>query len=223
MSDANRQGFLTQSDKDWLRGETEYEHRQSATNKRADVRERVVAALRDFEELNENWTEDERRRILDEVDDPEAVAAEVIEFLYVWLNERAADPEEMVGSQAVDNALAFRRALCSGIRNGKQHFGSAPNRVLIDSNAELFEMPSADDLQRELDTDQWRELNEYVRGAIDEEDDEVIDKEEAAKHYDTGLRLAIGEKLHTRRGRADSEIKRHDQMIASTIQLFENE
>jgi len=141
----------------------------------------------------------------------------------VWLNERAADPDEMISSEAVDNALAFRRALCGGIRKGKQHFGSITERVLIDSNVELFESPSVDDLQRELDTDQWRKLNEHVRGAIDSEDDEVIDKTDAAKQYDTGLHLAIEEKLYTRRGLTDSEINRHDQMISSTIPLFEQE
>ena len=219
MSDANRRGILTDSDKEWLRGETEYEHRQTAANKRAEIRERVAAALHDFEDLNEHWTTDERRRTLEETDDPEAVAAEIIEFLYVWMNERAADSEEMVGSQAVDNALALRRALSRGIENGKQHFGSAPDRVLIDSNTELFEAPSVDDLQRELDTNQWRQLNEHVRGAFEEPEDGVIDKTEAAKQYDTGLHLAIEEWLYIRRGQTDSEIKRHDQMIASSISL----
>lgn len=223
MSDANQRGILTKSDKDWLHGEIEYEHRQTAANKRAEIRKRVTAALFDFEDLNEVWGEDERRQILEEIDNPEALAAEIIEFLYVLLNEPAADSEEMVGSQAVDNALAFRRALSSGIQNGKQHFGSITDRVLIDSNVELFEIPSEDDLQRELDTDQWRKLNEHVRGAIETEGDEVIDKVDAAKQYETGLRFAIGEKLYTRRSLSDSEIKRHDQMISPTISLFKNE
>jgi hypothetical protein len=213
--------MLTESDKKWLQGETEYEHRQTAANKRAELRERVAATLLDFGDLNEHWAEDERRHTLEEIDDPEAVAAEVIEFLYTWLNGHAAYPDEMVGDDAVDNALAFRRALCSGIRNGKQHFGSAPGRVLIDSNAELFELPSVDELQRELDTNQWRQLNDYVGDAVDTDDDEVIGKKEAAKQYNTKLHLAIEQELYTRRGLTDSEIKRHDQMIASSIPQFE--
>lgn len=217
MSDANRRGFLTKSDKEWLRGEVEYEHRQTASNKRAEIRERVAAALQDFEELNENWSADERRRAFDEVNDPETVAAEMIEFLYVWLLEHATDPEEMVGSDAVDNALTFRRALSRGLRNGKQHFGSAPSPLLIDSNAELYEIPSAEDLQRGLDTEHWRTLNEHVRGAMDEPEDKVIDKEDAAKQYETGLKLAIAEELHIRRGQPGTEINRYDQMVSSTI------
>lgn len=223
MSDKNKLGILTESDRDWLHGDVEYNHLQSETNKRADIRHRVATALRDFEELNKNWTEDQRRRMLEEVDDPEAVAAGVIEFLYLWLNERAADPEEMVGSQAVDNALAFQRALCRGILNGKQHFGGVPEGVLLDSNVELFEIPSADSLQRELSTEQWRRLNEHVRNAMNEDEDTVINKDEASKQYHTGLRLTIGHQLHTRRGVINSEIKRHDQIVASTTPLFDDE
>jgi hypothetical protein len=129
----------------------------------------------------------------------------------------------MVGDQAVDNALAFRRALSSGIRNGKQHFGTIPGNVLIDSNVELFETPSVDDLQEELNTSQWRELNKHVRGTIGADSDEVIEKTEAAKQYDTGLHLAIEEELYTRRGLTESEIKRHDQMISATTSLFDSE
>lgn len=223
MSDANRRGFLTESDKEWLRGDTEYEHRQTAANKRSEIRDRVAAGLLDFDSLTEHWTEDERRRTLEDIEDPESVAAGIIEFLYVWLNERAADPEEMVGDQAVDNALAFRRALSSGIRNGKQHFGTIPGNVLIDSNVELFETPSVADLQEELNTSQWRELNKHVRGTIGADSDEVIEKTEAAKQYDTGLHLAIEEELYTRRGLTESEIKRHDQMISATTSLFDSE
>ena len=223
MSRADTRGFLTDKDKEWLRGEIDYEHRQSAANRRAAIRNRVAAALSDFAELNQHWTEKERRRTLDEVKDSEETAAEIIEFLYIWLNERAADPEEMVGDQADDNALAFRRALCGGIKKGKQHFGSAPDPVLIDSNTELFEIPSADELQRELNTSQWRLLNEYVRGTFEGDDDEVIDKSEAANQYEIGLQLAVRDELHHRRVGADSEMHRHDQMIRASIPQFDSE
>lgn len=223
MSDADNRGILTERDKKWLRDEIEYQHRQSAANRRAAVRERVAAALEDFDELNENWSADERRKTLDEVDHPEDVAAEVIEFLYIWLNEQAADPENMVGGEAVDNALTFRRALSKGIRNGKQHFSSPPSPMIIDSNAELFETPSVEEFQSELETDQWRTLNEHVRGAMDGSDDAIIDKDEAAEQYRTGLKLAIAEELTVRRGHADTEVNRYDQMVSSTIPIFSDE
>ena len=223
MSRANTRGFLTDKDKQWLRGEIDYEHRQSAANRRAAIRDRVAAALSDFVDLNQHWSEKERSRTLDDVEDPEETAAEIIEFLYIWLNGRAADPDKMIGGQANNNALAFRRALCSGIKQGKRHFGDAPDPVLIDSNAELFETPTADEFQRELNTSQWRRLNEHVRGTFEADGDEVIDKSEAADQYEIGLQLAVREKLYNRRGRADSDINRHDQMIRPSIPQFDSE
>lgn len=223
MSRADSRGFLTDKDKQWLRGEIEYEHRQSAANRRAAIRDRVAAALSDFAELNQHWSEQERSRTINEVEDPKETAADTIEFLYIWLNERAADPEEMVGDQADDNALAFRRALCSGIKKGKKHFGGAPDTVLIDSNSELFEVPTAEELQQELNTSQWRLLNEYVRGAFQGDDDEAIEKSEAANQYEIGLQLAVREELYHRRARADSGINRHDQMTRASIPQFDSE
>ena len=223
MSRADSRGFLTEKDKQWLRGEIDYEHRQSAANRRAAIRDRVAAALSDFEDLNQHWSEKERRRTLDNVEDPEEIAAEIIEFLYIWLNERAADPEEMVDGQADNNALAFRQALCSGIKKGKHHFDNVPDPVLIDSNTELFETPTADEFQRELNTSQWRRLNEHVRGTYAADEDEVIDKAEAADQYEIGLQLAVREKLYNRRARADSDINRHDQMIRPSIPQFDSE
>lgn len=223
MSDANERGILTEKDIKWLRGEIEYEHRQSAGNRRAAIRNRVTAALQNFNELNENWSTNERRKTFDEVDNPEDVAAEIIEFLYIWLNEKEADPEKMVGGEAVDHALLFRRALRRGVRNGKQHFGSPPSPLLIDANAELFELPSTEEFQNELSTEQWRRLNEYFRNAYNTPDDAAIDKSDAAEKYSTGLKLAIDQRLSIRRGNADTEIKRHDQMISSPIPIFSDE
>lgn len=217
MSNSDTVGFLTSGDKDWLCGEVEYEYRQSASNRRTGVRERVAAGLRDFNVLNEHWTEDERRRLLEEFEDPETAAAEVIEFLYVWLNERAADPGAMVGDQAVDNALAFRRALWNGIRNGKQHFGDVPNYVLIDSNVELFETAPTKELQQELDTTQWRELNKHAKQMVNTPDDVDIDKLEAAGDYERGVKLAIWQKLYNRHCSADSQVRSNNQLSTRSI------
>ena len=219
MSGANSRGILTETDKEWLLGEIEYNQRQTAAHRRAQIRDRVAAALQDFAYLNDHWPEKERRQTLDETDDPEATAAEIIKFLYIWLNERATDPNEMANEDGVNHALSFRRALSRGIAGGKQHFGHDPNYLLIDSNEKLFELPSIDDLKRNIDTKQWRDLNDHTRGAIGESDDTLIDQNEAAKQFHAGLQLAIAEKLYIRRGSADSEVQRNDQMIASSIPL----
>lgn len=216
MSESGTRGILTESDKDWLRGDIEYEHRQTAADRRAQIRDRVAAALQDFALLSEQWSEDERQKMLEELEDPDQSTAEIIEFLYLALNERATDLEENTDGDTVDRALAFRRGLCSGIKNGKSHFGGVPNFVLIDANTDLFEVPSKEDLRQVIDTDQWREANEHVRGAFNTPDEGTIDKEEAAEEFHLGIHAGIEKKLYTRRGNANDEIKRHDQMIASS-------
>ena len=216
MSGEETRGILTESDKAWLRGEVEYEHRQTAADRRKQIRDRVSAALEDFALLNEHWSPDEQRKMVENLDDPSRRGADVIEFVYRALNEIPHQPENIVDGEGVDRALAFRKALCDGIRAGKSHFGDAPNFVLIDSNVELFEVPSKEQLAREIDTEQWRHANEHIRGAIGSSGDEVIEKSEAAAQFHMALHLSIAEWLYSRRGRADSEIKRHEDMVGAS-------
>lgn len=221
MKNNETRGMLTTADKAWLREEIEYKHRQSEAQRRQEIRERVTAALQDFALLIEHWPAAERQKVFEEIDQEEA-PADVIEFLYLGLNELAYDAERMVDEDGVDLALAFRRALSDGIQSGKEHFGDAPNTVLIDSNAELFEVPSVESLQHAIDTDQWRDANSFVRGTFNESDDTVIEKEEAAKQFHMELHLSIERELYSRRKRAESDVSRHDSLIGSTGLLSEN-
>lgn len=223
MSDADRRGILTSKDKEWLRDEIEYEHRQTEADRRREIRERVAAALQDFELLNEYWSEKEELEMIKEFDDPEEPAAEIIEFLYRVLNLPATEPEEMVYEGAVERALAFRKALSQGIHDGKQHYGEPPNFVLVNSNTELFEIPSEDELQKVIDTDHWRNANERHRGAANTPDDEIVEKEDAATQTHLSIKTGIGEYLHSRRDRADTEVKRYEKMIAQTMPLPERD
>ncbi len=217
MSEQDHRGILTESDRKWLNDEVVYEHRQTEADRRSQIRSRVAAALEDFSLLNQKWSSDERGKMLGGLEDPEQVAADVIEFLFVLLNERASDPEALVKGDSLDIALAFRRGLTKGIKQGKGHFGNSPNVVLIDSNTELFELPDVADFQQSLDTEHWRQANEHIRGAAMTEDDEVIDKDEAAEEYQLAVKLAIAERLYDRRCWPEvDEIKRHDQFIAAS-------
>lgn len=215
MTDTDSRGILTETDRKWLNDEIEYEQRQSAADRRQAIRQRVHTALQDFAVLNEKWSPEERQKVMDEIDDPEQVGANVLEFLYLLLNEPATEPEEMIGDDAVDRALAFRRSLSQGIRAGKEHFDEVSDPVLIDSNVELFETPSVDDLQRTIDTDDWRGANDYARGAFNTEDDTVIDKEEAAQTHHMNLHLSVQEDLYRRRQRSITDINRHDELVGS--------
>jgi hypothetical protein len=153
--------------------------------------------------------------VLEDLDDPEQSASEIIEFLYVFLNEPATDAEKMIDEDPTDQAVAFREALRSGIKSGKGHFDDAPGEVLIDANTELFELPSVDELKRAMDTNQWRDANDHVRGAFDEADDAVVDQEKAAQNHHMELHLEIEEELYSRRQRSDTDIKRHDELVRS--------
>jgi hypothetical protein len=213
MTDSGSRGILTDTDREWLKGEVEYEQRQTAAKRRAQIRDRVTAALHDFALLTEHWSADERNKIFSELDEPDDIAAEMIKFLYIGLNDLAMQSEGVAGENQVDNALAFRRALSEGIESGKANFGRPPGEVLIDSNTKLFELPSVDDLHEDITTEQWRTANEYVQGAFDKTDDSPIDQKEAAQNYHMALHLEIEEKLFNRRQRSNSEIKRHDQLV----------
>lgn len=218
MTDPDNRGILTETDREWLKGDIEYQQRQTAAKRRAQIRERVSAALQDFALLTEHWSEDERQKVFSELDEREAIAAEMIEFLYAGLNELAMNSEEVAGENQVDNALTFRRALSKGIESGKEHFDRSTGQVLIDSNTKLFELPSVDDFREDIDTEQWRTANEYVQGASDrtddaKTDDTPIDQKEAAQNYHMALHLEIEEELFNRRQRSDSEIKRHDELV----------
>jgi hypothetical protein len=215
MENSDTRGILTETDREWLKGEIEYEQRQTAAKRRAQIRERVALALQDFKMLTDHWPQEESRKVLEELDDPERSASEIIEFLYVFLNEPATDAEKMIDEDTADQAVAFREALRRGIKSGKGHFDDTPGEVLIDANTELFELPSVDELKRAMNTNQWRDANDHVQGAFDASDDADVDQEEAAQNHHMELHLEIEEELYSRRQRSDIKINRHDELVRS--------
>lgn len=64
-------GFLTATDRSFLRGETTYESRQGRYQRQKAIRDRTRAAFRDFTVLFEELTETERERIFEPLDDAE--------------------------------------------------------------------------------------------------------------------------------------------------------
>lgn len=67
--DRNR-GFLTSTDREFLRGEKVYEHRQSTYDRRQTIRDRTRDALLDFAVLYEHLSDDQREKILQPRPDP---------------------------------------------------------------------------------------------------------------------------------------------------------
>lgn len=172
-------GILTESDREYLRGNKEY---AKEANKRRDIRERVYQSLHDFELLASELDGDDRLKIFDRLSQESEShcsdeVASVIEFLYKGLGDLSLDPDtiaEMPNENSVEKFLAFRKALTSGIAQGKSEYPNSeeelPDTLTIASNASLFEFPDDDEVRSALgdqsdegdSLDPWKEIN---RGA----------------------------------------------------------
>ena len=64
-------GMLTKADRKWLVGDTEYEHRQTASNRKSAIRDRVVDTLLDFSFLVEHMDGEDGRPAVSELLDPD--------------------------------------------------------------------------------------------------------------------------------------------------------
>ncbi|CQR49032.1 hypothetical protein [Haloferax massiliensis] len=211
MSNSETRGILTEADKEWLRGEKEYNQRQTEAKRRRDIRERVSMAMEDFELLAEHWSPSEMEKVLEDIDG-EARAEQMITFLYIALQEHAFDVEHMLEEDPEDRSLSFQRALSKGIRNGKQHFGDDPGRVMVGSNVHLFEFPEVDDIQSVLTTEQWREDNLFHQKSVTGSEDEILPREgeEVAENYRRKIYGKIWSDITSRRGLIDDDFKEYE-------------
>lgn len=184
-------GILTESDREYLRGNKEY---AKEANKRRDIRERVYQSLHDFELLASELEGDDRRKIFNRLsEDSESHGsdeiASVIEFLYKGLGDLSLDPDtiaEMPNGNSVEKFLAFRKALTSGIAQGKSEYPNSeeelPDTLTIASNAYLFEFPDDDEVRSAVgeqsdagdSLDPWKEINRGVPGRNANQDDVAV-------------------------------------------------
>jgi hypothetical protein len=134
MSDET--GFLTDVDKEFLRGEKEYDSKQGRYGRRRAIRERTRQAFYDFQMLHNTLDEAELNKIFDppaeETSELMRAMIDSIAFLYHALE---GDP----GSNAVDWERTFRypfgQVLEAGVQhgeiarqeaNGEHHFAGNP-------------------------------------------------------------------------------------------------
>lgn len=77
-------GILSKTDREYLVGEREYEHRQSELNRQQDIRKRVENGLQDFELLARYLDRAQRQKIFDEVDEDKIdhYVTSFISFIY---------------------------------------------------------------------------------------------------------------------------------------------
>lgn len=97
-------GILTQNDRALLRGEIDYSHKQQYSNRRRDIRERIANGLLDFNTIQYQLRDKDRKRIFQEpaeaagVEDPlfyESICG-MLYWTYFGLNEQNYDIEGMI-------------------------------------------------------------------------------------------------------------------------------
>lgn len=204
--------ILTKTEREFLRGEKEYADEKSETNKMQNIRERVFQSLTDFELLAEELPEEERQKIFEQLSEESEShgadeAASVIEFLYKGFSDLTTEPNHIAAGPketSVERFLAFRNALTTGVARGKSEYGNAqeepPDIVTLASNAYLFEFPDDDDVRAELETDQWREINNQSLGEDGDQDD-------IAFFLQAMIQRQIHERISARHEAANKELK----------------
>jgi len=97
-------GVLTQSDRKYLMGEKTYDHRQTESNKRNDIRRRVFDSIIDFELLA--WTMDS-----DEVDKvAESLVDDGVErrlAMMIWFTYRVLDRDTDRLATCIENGVFY--------------------------------------------------------------------------------------------------------------------
>jgi len=91
-------GILSDADRDYLRGETDYKHAPSEANRRQTIRERITHALLDFELLSAFLDREDLKKIFTEAMDREELnrsLESMVTFTYLGL-EREEDLFEHV-------------------------------------------------------------------------------------------------------------------------------
>lgn len=91
-------GILSKADRKYLAGQKEYEHPQSESNRKQEIRERVINGFQDFSALVFSLSEEERNKIFNDVSEKEYQdpLVSVIAFLYLGLDEDVGKLERII-------------------------------------------------------------------------------------------------------------------------------
>lgn len=118
---SNAKGCLTRTDREFLRGEKEYDSKQALYSRRKSIRDGVRGALHDFRLLANELDDEERERIFDadpRSDELRELTGDVqaaVEFLYAGMGGMAG----------------FRRPLKHGVANGEVALGNAEHALAV--------------------------------------------------------------------------------------------
>lgn len=118
---SGEKGCLTKTDREYLRGEKEYDSKQARYSRRKSIRDGVRGALRDFRLLADELDDEEREQIFDveprsdELRELIQDVSKTVEFLYAGMGGEAG----------------FRRPLKTGVANGELALGNVENALAV--------------------------------------------------------------------------------------------
>lgn len=158
-------GILSTADREYLRGEKEFGWEQSESNARGRIRERVVAAFRDFQ-LLETLEERDREMIFDELSPGEVAAAtaDVLEFVYRGVGHDPDALEQMVARAVYNGEMGVTPS---------EHSGRVSE---VQASISIERGPNITEVYERYQREGWSELTNAElglllrRGKLDEDD-----------------------------------------------------
>jgi hypothetical protein len=104
--DTRGRGFLTPTDREYLRGEIDYENQETDAHRRRDIRDRTKNSIRDFKLLFRELEEQEREKIFTDIDIRVEITF-VLAFLCLGLENDSFEPKDLT-TTSVEREFNFR-------------------------------------------------------------------------------------------------------------------
>lgn len=238
LDDDVTRGVFTPQDKEWLSGEKSSgasdQKRRCKSRVALAIKDLAELANEDFAQVSNLGNVGE---LFEDVSasgmDPEECASNLVALAYHITNgnidyeeilesfelhraEGASpndpDREKKLGlitqDEAVDDLLAFRRALCTGIHKGKARYDhDVPRQVIVRANTPLYNEPTEERLKSAIDTDDWRDVMSRLSDAGDPTESRTdIDRPDAPKFVCNAIELEVIHQISERQNNAPTEI-----------------
>lgn len=151
-------GILSPTDREYLFGFKDYEHKQSEANRRQDIRERVANSLKDFKILWTRLDEKDRSQVFSQLGEEEVdeCIEAIISFLHLGIGQEAPRFEKAIerGLLAGENAITEESAVGKAKR--------------VDVSIDIDYYPDADAIEKKLERNPASELTVEELGVLAE-------------------------------------------------------
>lgn len=183
LQDRNR-GILSSVDRKFLFGEKEYEHKQSVSNRKQDIRNRVSNSFQDFILLSSLMRNSEKQKIFQsEMDDIilDESLKKMISFVYNGIDRDRSRLEDII-SRGVHEAI--------NENNREQNSGEATH---VSTIIDIQRKPDVDRLYDKLQSGEANQLTDNEVGALirsgklNSEDIEELEKSDESSSVASGL------------------------------------